>query len=52
MQSFIHDPAKLAKQRKDGAQDDKNAEELLKMLPEAFMWKVQSEDAREDHAAL
>ena len=33
-------------------QDEKNAEELLRMLPEAFMWKVESEDAREDHAAL
>ena len=41
---FIHDPEKLAKQRRDGAQDGKNAEELLKMLPEAFTWKLVSED--------
>jgi hypothetical protein len=45
VQSFIHDPEKLAKQKKDGMQDGKNAEELLRMLPEAFLWKVQSEDA-------
>ena len=44
VQSFIHDPAQLAKQKKDGMQDGKNAEELLRMLPEAFNWKVQSED--------
>jgi hypothetical protein len=46
VQSFIHDPEKLAKQKKDGAQDGKNAEELLRMLPEAFTWKVQSDDAQ------
>jgi hypothetical protein len=45
VQSFIHDPAQLAKQKKDGMQDGKNAEELLRMLPEAFLWKVQGEDA-------
>jgi len=43
--NFIHDPAQLAKQKKDGMQDGKNAEELLRMLPDAFIWKVQSEDA-------
>jgi hypothetical protein len=46
VRSFIHDPALLAKQKKDGVQDGKNAEELLRMLPEAFTWKVQSEDAQ------
>lgn len=44
VQRFIHDPEKLAKQRRDGAQDGKRAEELLRMLPEAFTWKVASED--------
>ena len=44
--SFIRDPEKLARQRRDGVQDGKNAEELLRMLPEAFNWKVQSEDAQ------
>lgn len=45
VQRFVHDPALLAKQKRDGVQDGKNAEELLRMLPEAFLWKVQSEDA-------
>jgi hypothetical protein len=44
VQSFIHDREKLAKQHKDGMQDDKNARELTNMLPEAFLWKVVSDD--------
>ena len=47
IQSFIHNSAKLAKEKKDGAQDDKNATELLNMLPEAFKWTVQGEDAKD-----
>jgi hypothetical protein len=46
VQRFIHDPEKLAKQKRDGVQDGKNAEELLRMLPDAFNWKMQSEDAQ------
>ncbi|HWZ01303.1 MAG TPA: hypothetical protein VNX17_09500 [Edaphobacter sp.] len=46
VQRFIHDPDKLAKQKRDGAQDGKNAEELLRMLPEAFTWKLVSDDAQ------
>jgi hypothetical protein len=46
VQRFIHDPEKLAKQKRDGVQDGKNAEELLRMLPDAFSWKVESEDAQ------
>jgi hypothetical protein len=42
---FIHDASRLAKQRRDGAQDDRNARELLTMLPEAFIWTLQSENA-------
>ncbi len=45
VQRFIRDQDELAKQKKDAAQDDKNAAELLNMLPEAFLWKVQSENA-------
>jgi len=41
----IHDPSRLAKQRKDGEQDNRNARELLSMLPEAFTWTVESENA-------
>jgi hypothetical protein len=44
VQTFIHDPSQLAKQKKDGQQDGKNAEELLRMLPDAFTWKVGSDD--------
>jgi hypothetical protein len=44
VQSFIHDSNELAKQKKDAAQDGKNAAELLNMLPDAFLWKLQSED--------
>jgi hypothetical protein len=46
VQTFIHDPSQLAKQKRDGMQDGKNAEELLRMLPDAFTWKVQSEDEK------
>ena len=46
VQSFIHDPAAIEKQHKDGVQDGKSATELLNMLPEAFLWKVQGEDAK------
>jgi hypothetical protein len=44
VQSFIHDPREIAKQKKDSEQDGKNAAELLNMLPEAFLWKVQGEE--------
>lgn len=46
VQTFIHDPSQLAKQKRDGLQDGKNAEELLRMLPDAFTWKIQSEDEK------
>lgn len=44
IQAFIHDTSKLAKQKRDGAGDDKNAAELLNMLPEAFTWRVANEN--------
>jgi hypothetical protein len=44
--NFVRDPAALARQRKDSAQDDKNARELLNMLPDAFLWRIESEDAQ------
>lgn len=43
IQKFIHDPALQARQRRDGAHDDKSASELLNLMPEAFLWKVQSD---------
>jgi hypothetical protein len=42
-QKFIHDPAAQQKQRQNGAHDDKSAIELLNLMPEAFVWKVESE---------
>lgn len=45
VRSFIHDPAKQQKQVRDSAQDDKNAEELLELLPKAFLWKIEHQDA-------
>lgn len=44
VQDFVHDPARLAKQKKDGSADDRNAAELLKMLPDAFTWRVVGEN--------
>ena len=41
----IHDPLRLAKQKKDGEQDDKSARDLLAMLPEAFTWTLEDENA-------
>ena len=45
VQEFIHDPAQIAKQRKDGLQDDRRAESMLRMLPDAFLWKVKEDNA-------
>lgn len=41
---FIHDPAMQAKQKRDGQHDDKSATELLNMLPQAFDWKIESDN--------
>lgn len=43
LKRFVHDPSRVARQRKDGEQDDKSARELLTMLPEAFTWTVESQ---------
>lgn len=43
IQSFIHDPSLQAKQRRDSQQDDKRAEEMLRMLPDAFLWTIKSD---------
>ncbi len=45
IREFIHDSARLAKQKRDGESDDKSAAELLKMLPDAFTWRVAGESA-------
>jgi hypothetical protein len=52
VQQFVHDPSRLAKQRKDGASDDESARQLLAMLPEAFAWKVTKVSENEDTLAF
>jgi len=43
MQKFMRDPALQRKQRENGTHDDKSAIELLNLMPQAFVWKVESE---------
>jgi hypothetical protein len=43
IEAFVGDAAQQAKQKKDGAQDDKRAENMLRMLPDAFLWRVVSD---------
>jgi hypothetical protein len=38
MDAFMHNPSAQAKQRKGGQQDDQQAAQMLKMLPNAFVW--------------
>jgi hypothetical protein len=45
IQKFVHDPSQQEKQRRDGLHDEKDATELLNLLPQAFAWKVESETA-------
>jgi hypothetical protein len=42
-EKFIHDAGLQQKQRQNAGHDDKESVELLKLLPEAFLWKVESE---------
>ena len=43
MSAFIHDPGAQNKKRKSGQHDDQQAAELLKMLPDAFIWSIEGE---------
>jgi hypothetical protein len=45
IQKFIRDPSMQAKQRQNGAHDDKGATELLNLMAQAFVWKVESQTA-------
>lgn len=45
IRSFVNDPRQQAKQRKDGEQDDRRAADMLRMLPDAFLWSVKNETA-------
>jgi hypothetical protein len=42
---YVHDPGAQAKARKNSAHDDAQAAEMLKMLPDAFIWSTKSETA-------
>ena len=42
--AFVNDPAQQAKQRKEGEQDDKRAEAMMRMLPDAFLWSIKSDN--------
>jgi hypothetical protein len=43
VEAFIQSPSQLRKQAHDAEQDGKNAEDLLRLLPRAFLWKVESD---------
>jgi hypothetical protein len=43
IEDYVHDPAAQAKARKNSAHDGAQATELLKMLPDAFLWSTVSE---------
>ncbi|QEE26632.1 hypothetical protein FTW19_00585 [Terriglobus albidus] len=40
---FVSSPSEQEKQRKSGREDDKRAEEMLRMMPDAFYWSIKSE---------
>ncbi len=43
IRKYVQDQAEQAKSRKASSHDEAQASELLKMLPDAFLWKVQSD---------
>ena len=43
MDRFIHDPRKRDEQRKAGSHDDDQATEMLKLLPDGFVWTITGE---------
>jgi hypothetical protein len=47
MSSFINDPGAQSKKRKSGQHDDEQAAELLKLLPDAFIWNIEAEKGSE-----
>jgi hypothetical protein len=40
MDQFVHDPDAQARQRKSGQHDDRQSEEMLRLLPNAFLWNI------------
>jgi hypothetical protein len=43
IENYVHDPSAQARARRAGAHDDAQATEMLKMLPDAFIWRKESE---------
>ena len=43
LHALVTDPTLQARERKDSANDDKQAEDMLKLLPVAYIWSVASE---------
>jgi hypothetical protein len=43
-QALLHDPVLQKKLRRDSNHDDQQAEQLLKLLPDAFLWTINSEN--------
>ncbi|HWG21758.1 MAG TPA: hypothetical protein VG225_14600 [Terracidiphilus sp.] len=46
LDAFLSDPGALAKQRKSAAHDDKQATEMLQLLPRAFIWTIKGEQGK------
>jgi hypothetical protein len=47
MAAFINDPQAQKKKRKGSQHDDEQAAELLKILPDAFIWNIEGEKGSE-----
>jgi hypothetical protein len=45
IQAYIHDSAAQNHARRNGQHDDAQAAELLRMLPDAFLWNISSQNA-------
>jgi len=45
IEAFVRDPSQQARQRKDSEQDDKRAENMLRLLPDAFLWSIRNDGA-------
>lgn len=49
MEHFIHDADAQASQRKSGAHDDRQSEDMLSLLPDAFTWTIVSNHGHTVH---
>jgi hypothetical protein len=45
MDKFLQDPGAQSRQRKSSEHDDRQSEDLLKLLPDGFTWSIVSSDA-------